>query len=268
LSDAQLPPIDQITPVGTQIVAEVFFGAVAFLAIASAIIVWRRSRNPTYLLLLIGAAITTFNEPVLDILGLVWYPIHGQHVAFEAFGREIPVWVVFAYVAYYGVLSCIGLLVLERASDVRTFVTIEVAVFVVDALLEPLFLRTGLYDYYGHQVAILGLPIVWPFINTLAVFLIAVPVYLGRSWLAGRRIWLLLALPPFAQFLAGAAGLPAFSALFADHPGAAAGLLSALTIALCLLAAVLLTNLTAMRRSGLSGPVWPRRWRAASPHPG
>jgi hypothetical protein len=37
-----------------------------------------RSRSGTLALLLIGGAISYFNEPIDDVLGLVWHPVVGQ----------------------------------------------------------------------------------------------------------------------------------------------------------------------------------------------
>ena len=44
--------------------------------------------------MMLGGLTTTLVEPLLDIIGLAWHPMHGQNTAFELIGRPIPVWVV------------------------------------------------------------------------------------------------------------------------------------------------------------------------------
>jgi hypothetical protein len=224
-----------ITPSSAQAFAQLFFGTVALVAVCLAVVAWRRSGQPLYLLVLLGGAIASFNEPVLDILGLVWYPTPGQNVAFTAFDRSIPMWVVVSYMSYYGVLACLTLIFLKRSPTLRQFAMLEVAVLVVDCILEPLFLSTGLYTYYGAQaVTIFGLPIVWPFINSLAVSLIAVALHLGAKWFVGWRVCLIPLVPPALQMLAGTTGLPAFAALSSSHAGAASVLPAMVTVVLVL----------------------------------
>ena len=78
------------TPDGTempqtaQLVATV---AMAMLVAGFAVYAIReiaQGRSVTLVLLLIGGAISHFNEPIDDVLGLVWHPVVGQCPSFRA----------------------------------------------------------------------------------------------------------------------------------------------------------------------------------------
>src|SRR5688500_2410696 len=63
--------------------------------------IWRKERSPIPALCMVGGAFAMFMEPIVDVLGLVWFPRDGQWVLFETWGRPIP-WFLVVYVWYVG----------------------------------------------------------------------------------------------------------------------------------------------------------------------
>jgi hypothetical protein len=95
------------TPDGTempqtaQLVATV---AMAMLVAGFAVYAIReiaQRRSVSLALLLIGGAISYFNEPIDDVLGLVWHPVVGQWTALDTFSR-VPLWGLGIYIVFFG----------------------------------------------------------------------------------------------------------------------------------------------------------------------
>ena len=95
------------TPDGTempqtaQLVATLSMGVLVAGFTVYAIREIARRRSVTLALLLIGGAISYFNEPIDDVLGLVWHPLVGQWTALDTFSR-VPLWGLGIYIVFFG----------------------------------------------------------------------------------------------------------------------------------------------------------------------
>ena len=175
------PPWEMTTPATAQtIITAVLAVAVAGFAVA-ALFDWRRSGRPTFLLVLIGGYVCSFNEATVDVLGHCFFPNDGW-LGYMAFGRGVPIWVVLAYIVFFGALSYLMALAFDRGATRRAMWS-GIAIFgVLNVLLEIPMLSTGLYVYYGDQpFEIGGFPVIWLVINSLGSLFGAV-VITRLSW--------------------------------------------------------------------------------------
>lgn len=212
------PPTEMTTPQTVQTVATAIIGAVLGLMVLGALILWRRAGSPAALLVLLGGFICSFNEEMVDILGLCYFPKDGWTVH-EMWGRPIPLWVVLAYSAFFGGLTYLSVLALQRGLSYRGMWLAIGGVWVADILIEIPTLASDLYTYYGDQTyQIAGFPLNWLLINGLGSLLAAVIIHRFSWALTGVRQLLLLVIP-FASYLSSwAVAMPHFAALNSDVP--------------------------------------------------
>jgi hypothetical protein len=189
---------------------------VVMLAIfgAVAVRIWRVERDPVPLLLLGGGALATVWEPVVDVLGLCWYPRQGQIKLFETLGRPIPLLVLFGYAWFVGGVS---ILTYRRALShgVRSLIPFYAVVMVFTPPFELVAVHSGVYHYYGAQpLRVAGYPLWWDFVNSAMPVAVAVTVATLRPHLTGWRIVAVLALVPMVDGAVNAAvSWPVWSAL-------------------------------------------------------
>ncbi len=107
-----------------------------------------RSRSFTLALLLIGGAVSYFNEPIDDVLGLVWHPVVGQWTALDTFSR-VPLWGLGIYIVFFGGMPYLTLQNLRRGMTRRQLWGWVGVLAVVDVALELPVLAGGIYSYYG-----------------------------------------------------------------------------------------------------------------------
>lgn len=210
---SQVPPIPPLVmPATAQAVVTAVVGLIAMAALVAAVVLGRRHRTPLYLVVLLGGALASIDEPVADLLGGCMHPQTGGWTAFSTFDRPIPVWVVLAYGLFFGAVPLI-LLALMRGGDARRrFVAGIGVIFAANLLIELPVIGAGMYVYYAEQpFKVFGFPLYWLFINSAGVATIAVVlVRLGHRFRGARLGWALL-LPPAAQIAAYLVGMPAFS---------------------------------------------------------
>jgi hypothetical protein len=181
--DLPIPPQGLVYPQTAQVVATVLAGVILVVVVLYALWEWQRTRSPLMLALLFGGAVCYLNEPIDDLLGLVWYPRPGQWVAFTTFS-PVPWWGLFVYMVFFGAVPYFALHSMQRTGvTVRSTWTWFVAFFVLDALIEQPIIHSGLYHYYGNPpFEVLGFPLYWMFINAggpmlLATVLLAAPQF-------------------------------------------------------------------------------------------
>jgi hypothetical protein len=211
---AQTPEVPWLVmPEGAQTVATVSVAAVAVVVLAVVTVHSLRHRTPLYLLVLLGGAIASLNEPMVDLLGGCLHPQAGGWTVFSTFDRPIPVWVVIAYGLFFGAVP-LAVRALMASGSPRTRLLQGVAViFAANLLIELPILAGGVYVYYGPQPFLaFGLfPLHWLFINASAVAGIAVVLYRWPAAMHGRRALAVVAVPPALQLAGVAAAIPAFS---------------------------------------------------------
>jgi hypothetical protein len=213
------PPIGMKVPHTAEVVTTLTVALVLFAMVIGGAIAWRRTRSNLYPFLLIGAVLACIDEPIMDMLAPAWHARYGQWIAFQTFGRPIPVWVVLAYPILFWGFPCIVYALLQRGVT-RRQVWIGAGIAAIgDLVFEIPILHGGLYVYYGYQpFKIGGFPIPWMFINGLCVLSMAAVLVASPDLCKGRRAVLLVALPIASQLATAAIGLPLYSVLNTDAP--------------------------------------------------
>lgn len=230
------PPLDAVTPHDAQLAVTVVTGAIVAAMFVYALVVWGRRRTPVPLLLLSGATLCAINEVPLDLLGQIYFPRHEAYEAYEAYGRVIPWWVVFAYTIFFGMLSVAMLAWLQRGVTLGRVWTGVGVICLCNALLEVTVLSTDVYFYFGYQPLRIGdFPAVWLAINSLGVLTICVVVRTFAAYFVGRRVMLLVLVPPLCQIFGAWFGTPHYLVLNSDAGHGAKTLAALATMGLCLL---------------------------------
>jgi hypothetical protein len=204
-------------PHDAQIVYTSVWGAIVLAFVVYAFARIGRRRDPLLCVLLIGGAIAYFNEPIDDLLGLVWHPRPGQWVAIRTFGPA-PVWGVLVYMALFGGIAYLMLRAFERGISRRQVWTWIAVFWIADIAVEVPAIASGMYKYYGHPpLQVAGLPLYWFAINIGGPLETAVLVLVARRWFTGRRMLLLLPVPMLLDAACSVGmGWPIFSALHAQ----------------------------------------------------
>jgi hypothetical protein len=172
---------------------------------AIAVRLWRRERDAVPLLLILGGAAAMLCEPIVDVMGLCYFPRAGQWRLFEAFGRPIP-WFILVYVWYVGGQSLIALRRLERGATARDVWRLFGIFAALDVIVETPGLYMHLYTYYGKQpFNPFRLPLWWPVVNGAMPIVCATLIYLLRPRLHGWAILAVVPLVPMADALTNAA---------------------------------------------------------------
>jgi len=179
---------------------------------------YRKERDPVPLLCLAGGAMCVLFEPIVDILGLCWYPRHGQWKLFETLGRPIPVGVLFGYMWAFGGLSAVASVVL-RQKGLAALWRLYPLFIAVSVPFELIANHSGFYTYYGNQpLRILEWPAWWGPVNFAVPIVAAVMIDRFRPHLTGPRTVALAFLLPMADgAVNGATAWPVWSAL--NAPG-------------------------------------------------
>jgi hypothetical protein len=207
----------------------------------NALVVWRRTRDPIPLLCIAGGAVCTLPEPLVDILGLCWYPRPGQRQLFELMGRPIPVFVLPGYVFFMGGLTVLALSVVERRGA-RALLRLYPLLMAVELPFELVANHTGVYTYYGHQpLRILDFPIWWMFVNTL-VPLTAALMIKGLNLKGWRTAAVVVLLPMLDAGINAATAWPTWTVLNSRVPGAITQLAGIATCALAAFGLLLITS--------------------------
>ncbi|MBB3600600.1 hypothetical protein FHT40_000233 [Mycolicibacterium sp. BK556] len=230
------PPWTMTTPATPQLVITVILGIVVAAFVIAALIEWRRSGRPIFLLMLVGGYVCSFNEATVDVLGHCYFPGDGA-IAYRFLDRSVPVWVVLAYVVFFGGLSYVMAKAFQKGAS-RSQMWSGIAVFgVLNVLLEIPMLSSGLYVYYGDQpFTVAGFPISWLVINSLGSLFGAV-VVTRLDWLFTGVRQLFVAFIPFTTYMASwALAIPYFAITNTDAPGSVRMIAAAVSIVLGLLA--------------------------------
>ena len=195
--------------------------------------IWQKERSPIPALCMVGAALAMFMEPIVDILGQVWFPREGQWVLFETWGRPIP-WFIVVYIWYVGGQSVITLRRLEHGALASDIWKLYGLFFVANVICETPGLYMDLYTYYGHQpLNFFRLPLWWPAVNATMPILAGALIFLLKPYLTGWRVLGVIPLVPAADGAANiAAAWPTWNALNTQLPAAVIWAAGSLTVAL------------------------------------
>jgi len=182
-----------------------------------ALVRWRSTGSALGVVLLGGGALASLNEPIIDALGLCWYPREDLISSFETIG-PMPLWCFFAYMTYYGGAT---FLLYERAKKGLTQAQLwKIAgLFLLSEIVfEITVTQLDGYSYYGNQpIEVGGMPVYWMVVNATGFFLAAAILLRAEELFAGRRVLLAALVPPVSYGVGGlGAGWPVFSVLHTE----------------------------------------------------
>jgi hypothetical protein len=235
MADFNLPPIPDgtVMPHAPQLIATAAMAVlvVAFASYAAAEIVRRRAF--TLALLLVGGAISYLNEPIDDVLGLVWHPEVNQWTVLDTFAR-VPLWGLGIYIVFFGGMPYLILQKLRAGMTRRDLWRWVGVLVVVDVVVELPILHFGIYQYYGNPpLEVAGFPLYWIFINAVGPLALAVLLLAAGDTFTGWRTAHLLFLPMVCNAAGSiAVGWPVYSALKAEADPLMSWAAAALTIAI------------------------------------
>ncbi|BBY80197.1 hypothetical protein H7I53_15640 [Mycolicibacterium pulveris] len=230
------PPWEMTTPATAELVITTIMAVVVAGFVVAAVLDWRRSGRPIFLLMLLGGLVCSFNESTVDILGHCYFPADGW-IVYSAFDHAVPLWVVLAYVVFFGGLSYLMAMAFKRGATRKNMWT-GIAIFgVLNLLLEFPMLASGLYVYYGDQpFEIGGFPISWLVINSLGSLFAAVVITRLDWFFTGAR-QVLIVFVPFTTYMASwALAMPHFAVTNTDAPSVVRMVAAAVSIVIGLVA--------------------------------
>lgn len=180
---------------------------------------WQRSGSPIGVLFMLGGALTTLNEPVVDVLGKVWFPAIGSRALITAWGVSIPTYMLLVYAWYVGGQAFLAYRLYEKGISVKGVFRLYAALAVVNIALEMPGLQVPMYSYYGNQpLVVFKFPLWWTFTNALMPMLLAGVAFRFAPLLQGIRA--LLVIPLCWMVAAATNGLIAAPVWLALNSGA------------------------------------------------
>ena len=217
-----MPPIDHELNLTTQaILTDVSWGLTAVLLL---IAIWMgvRERTPFYALMVLGALVGAFAEPLYDVaMMLYFYSTHGMWTHFTAFDIPQPIWTHSGYVVLY---AAPGIYIAHRIArgmmTRRTLFAWAGITLLESAAFEIVGINGGLYSYWGpHVLRIFQYPLVIGVLEAAQVICFAVAASQLRARCTAQ--WQLLGLFvlfPCTFFMANfGAGWPTIIAVHLKH---------------------------------------------------
>lgn len=183
-------PVDLVMQPGAQLWMNVLNWALVAVVLAFALSYWRKQGNSIGIWILLGGALCTFNEPIVDVLGKVWFPAIGTWVFIKAWGVTIPIHMVPVYMWYVGGQAFLCYRLYEKGISMRGVFGLYATFAVTNILLEVpgLNLDPPMYSYYGNQpLVFMKFPLWWMFCNALMPMMMAGIVFRCDSLLQGMR---------------------------------------------------------------------------------
>src|SRR5271163_2234653 len=181
-----------------------------------------RERTPFYALMVLGALVGAFAEPLYDVaMMLYFYSTHGMWTHFTAFDIPQPIWTHSGYVVLY---AAPGIYIAHRIArgmmPRHTLFAWAGITLIESAAFEIVGINGGLYTYWGpHVLRIFQYPLVIGVLEAAQVICFAVAASQLRARCTAR--WQLLGLFvlfPCTFFMANfGAGWPTIIAVHLKH---------------------------------------------------
>lgn len=225
-----------------------FFGstAVAALCLAGYWAITRRDALP--IVTCVGAVICSLNEPIFDILGKITYAANSS-IAFTAFDRDIPWFLVLGYIAWVGLFPyVIAGWMADGWSKHRLYLVSLLGVLsVVGTEVVNLFVHG--WKYYGQApLQLFGGVAAMASVPLVAGFLLYALAFPATGW---RRLFAGLVIPVFAlPMMFAATGWPLYIALYSNLPTALNYVAVAALLLLIWTAVIGTVRLTTLWRNG------------------
>lgn len=182
------PPFESAIDPTVQFWVTGFMGAAALIALIYALVHWRRSGKPTFLLLFLGGGAMMAFEPLVDTVGACWFPEGNSWIAFWAYGRSLPVWLCLTYFFYFGIGVGVTWQLMRRGLSRGQLWGMFVAGILGDFVMEATLLHFDTWVYYGWQpLVVLKFPFWWGPVNSLITMVAGAVVYryeaqLTKGW--------------------------------------------------------------------------------------
>jgi hypothetical protein len=149
------PPIEMVVDKTVELYITVCLATISAGGVIYSLRHWWRTSRPVVLLLFAAGGAMMIFEPMVDTVGGCWFAAN-SYLAFEAYGRPMPVWLCLAYFFYFGIASATVWLALRRGlTGNQIWLTFCVAM-AGDLIFESVLLMFNPYVYYGHQPLLLG----------------------------------------------------------------------------------------------------------------
>jgi len=188
------PPVDMVMPAYNTMIASSNFVVLGLVTIWS-LYESRRTQTLLPLMIMIGAALSAFEEPIFDIVGAVWYPEHGQTPFFRAFNVSISMWLIPAYGWYIGGLGNLMYRKIGAGLTMSQLVMYYFLFWGANLALELPGLNLGIYQYYGDQpFKLFGFPLWMAMTNSVMPILGGALFNLYKDVLTGPRVLLTIPL--------------------------------------------------------------------------
>jgi len=240
-----VPPVDHELNLTTQaVLTDLSWGLTAVLLVI-AIRMGSRERTPFYALMVLGALIGAFAEPLYDVaMMLYFYSTPGMWTHFTAFDIPQPIWTHSGYVVLYTAPAIYIARQIARGMMTRRTLFVWAGITLLEsAAFEIIGINGGLYSYWGpHVFRIFQYPLVIGVLEAAQVVCFAVSASQLRARCTGQ--WQLLGLFvlfPCTFFLANfGAGWPIIIAMHLAHtstPVVAAATVLSICLALVLVRA-------------------------------
>jgi hypothetical protein len=187
------PPIEMLVDKTAELYITGFLAVIAVCGVLYSLVHWSRSGRPVVLLLfLAGGAMMVF-EPMVDTVGGCWFAAN-SYVAFEAYGRPMPVWLCLAYFFYFGIASATIWMSLRRGMTRMQIWMAFCLAMLGDLVFESVLLVFDPYVYYGHQPLLLGNGFAawWMPVNALIPVVLGAVVYRFDEHFRGWRSLLIV----------------------------------------------------------------------------
>jgi hypothetical protein len=149
--------------------------------------------------LLVGGLLGVCLEPVMDVVGLVWYPPQGNWAVLHMHGVSVPVLCVAGYVWLYGGLGGLSYILLRNGASRIDLFRAFVALVILLMAIEFAGSGTGVYHYYGDQpLRIFDYVAYQGFVNAAIPIIIGFTAHLLQPHVTKWRAVLVIPVVPFA----------------------------------------------------------------------
>jgi len=164
------PPIGAVIDPTLQFWVTAPFALATIGALVYALLHWRSSGKPTFLLLFVsGGAMMAF-EPLVDTVSACWFPQFNSWVVFRAYGRPLPLWLCLDYFFYFGIGVGVTWQMMRRGLTGNHLWLLFLSGILGDFVMEAILLHYDTYYYYGWQpLVFLKFPFWWGPVNSTIV---------------------------------------------------------------------------------------------------
>lgn len=218
-STTSIPPADMVMPYTEQVIFTIATHIPFVIFMSIGLRNYLAHGDPKALFFGIGGCFAVMWEPIVDVLGFCYFPREGNWIAFETFGRPIPMFMPATYGWFVGGM---GYWLWTTFQDPKTtgkdLPFLWIRGFCINLLLEypPIYFK--IYTYYGYQpLEIRGFPLWFPAVNATAPMVAATLVNLITPHLTGYKNLIIISTTATSYGIASAAFVcPIWVALGAD----------------------------------------------------